>query len=115
MRLNPQETVDLVTFTEEILNEKLIFCAVARRNKSETYFIVLKQSPHSKAKGFLGLHNCAIAQFHKNISIIFFSICCIKQPQFTIFKSIRSQTFFKLGVLNISQYSLESNFFGVSS
>ena len=72
MWLNPQETVDLVTFTEEILNEKLIFCAVARRNKSETYFIILKQSPHSKAKGFLGLHNCAIAQFHKNISIIFF-------------------------------------------
>ena len=64
--------MDLVTFTEEILNEKRIFCAVARRNKSETYFIILKQSPHSKAKGFLGFHNCAIAQFHKNISIIFF-------------------------------------------
>ena len=64
--------MDLVTFTEEILNEKLIFCAVARRNKSETYFTILKQSPHSKAKGFLGLHNCAIAQFHKNISIFFF-------------------------------------------
>ena len=72
MWLNPQETVDLVTFTEEILNEKLIFCAVARRNKSETYFIILKQSPHSKSKRFLGLHNCAIAQFHKNSSIIFF-------------------------------------------
>ena len=72
MWLNPRETMDLVTFTEEILNEKRIFCAVARRNKSETYFIILKQSPHSKAKGFLGLHNCAIAQFHKNISIIFF-------------------------------------------
>ena len=117
MWLNPRETMDLVTFTEEILNEKRIFCAVARRNKSETYFIILKQSPHSKAKGFLGFHNCAIAQFHKNISIIFFffSICCIKQPQFTIFKSIRSQAFFKLGVLNISQYSLESNFVGVSS
>ena len=25
---NPQETVDLVTVTEEILNEKLHFCAV---------------------------------------------------------------------------------------
>ena len=25
---NPQETADLVTFTEEILNEKLHFCAV---------------------------------------------------------------------------------------
>ena len=25
---NPQETADLVTFTEEILNEKLIFCVV---------------------------------------------------------------------------------------
>ena len=72
MWLNPRETMDLVTFTEEILNEKRIFCAVARRNKSETYFIILKQSPHSKAKGFLGFHNCAIAQFHKNISIIFF-------------------------------------------
>ena len=27
MRPNPQETADLVTFTEEILNEKLHFCA----------------------------------------------------------------------------------------
>ena len=25
---NPQETADLVTFTEEILNEKFHFCAV---------------------------------------------------------------------------------------
>ena len=25
---NPQETADLVTFTEEILNENSIFCAV---------------------------------------------------------------------------------------
>ena len=25
---NPQETTDLVTFTEEILNEKLHFCAI---------------------------------------------------------------------------------------
>ena len=25
---NPEETADLVTFTQEILNEKLIFCAV---------------------------------------------------------------------------------------
>ena len=28
MRPNPQETADLVTFTEEILNGKLHFCAV---------------------------------------------------------------------------------------
>ena len=28
MRLNPQETADLVTFTEKILNGKLYFCAV---------------------------------------------------------------------------------------
>ena len=26
MWLSPQETTDLVTFTEEIFNEKLIFC-----------------------------------------------------------------------------------------
>ena len=30
---NPQETADLVTFTEEILNRKLHFC-VALREKS---------------------------------------------------------------------------------
>ena len=28
MRPNPQETADLVTFSEEILNENFIFCAV---------------------------------------------------------------------------------------
>ena len=28
MRPNPQETADLVTFTEEILNGKLTFCTV---------------------------------------------------------------------------------------
>ena len=30
MWANPQETVDLVTFTEEMLNGKLPFCAVVR-------------------------------------------------------------------------------------
>ena len=34
MRPNPQETVDLVTFTEEILNGKLHFCAV-----TDIYFL----------------------------------------------------------------------------
>ena len=28
MRPNPRETADLVTFSEEILNENFIFCAV---------------------------------------------------------------------------------------
>ena len=39
MRPNPQETADLVTFTEEILNGKLIFCAVIRIPNSRLYFI----------------------------------------------------------------------------
>ena len=30
---NPQETADLVTFTEEILNEDFIFCAVINTRK----------------------------------------------------------------------------------
>ena len=29
---NPVETVDLLTFTEEILNENLIFCAASLMN-----------------------------------------------------------------------------------
>ena len=32
MSPNPQETADLVTFTEEILNGKLHFCAVLQSN-----------------------------------------------------------------------------------
>ena len=32
MWLNPQETAELVTFTEEILMENFIFCAVPTRN-----------------------------------------------------------------------------------
>ena len=31
---NPQETADLVTFTEEILNGKLHFCAVYKEKKT---------------------------------------------------------------------------------
>ena len=37
MRPNPQEIVDLVTFTEEILNEKLHFCAVLILKKESTF------------------------------------------------------------------------------
>ena len=36
MRPNSQETADLVTFTEEILNRKFIFCAVTAT--SEAFF-----------------------------------------------------------------------------
>ena len=32
MWLNPLETADLATFTEEILNGNFIFCVVARQN-----------------------------------------------------------------------------------
>ena len=32
MRPNPQETANLVTFTKEILNGKLHFCAVCEGN-----------------------------------------------------------------------------------
>ena len=34
MRPNPQETVDLVTFTEEILNGNFILCVVITKNSS---------------------------------------------------------------------------------
>ena len=33
MRPNPQETADLVRVTEELLNGKLIFCAVQTEDK----------------------------------------------------------------------------------
>ena len=39
MRPNPQETVDLVTFTKEILNGKLIFCAVADMDVGNMKFV----------------------------------------------------------------------------
>ena len=34
---NPQETADLVTFTEEILNGNFIFCAARRILSYDTY------------------------------------------------------------------------------
>ena len=44
---NPQETEDLVTFTEEILNQNFIFCAlqnagicVDRHNRPQVFFNV---------------------------------------------------------------------------
>ena len=40
MRLNPQETADLVTFTAEILNEKLHFlCSIPRCICTKLYSI----------------------------------------------------------------------------
>ena len=37
MLSNPQETADLVTFTEEKLNEKLHFCAMLVLKKESTF------------------------------------------------------------------------------
>ena len=48
---NPQETSDLVTFTEEILNENFIFCAVEYgSNTSQIVKFPLKISPVNVTK-----------------------------------------------------------------
>ena len=43
MWLNPQETVDLVTFTEEILNEKLHILSSVISHKFDWYWKELKE------------------------------------------------------------------------
>ena len=53
MRPNPQFPADLVTFPEEILNGKLIFCAVIFTSwvqySNETHNLLSKELPQNKA------------------------------------------------------------------
>ena len=81
MRSNPQETADLVTFSEEILNGKLHFlCSVSKSSVSRE-FILSDQGFDAMRKSSWSLHIAfgkswtlfLILNFNKNLFLYYFS------------------------------------------
>ena len=81
MRSNPQETADLVTFSEELLNGKLHFlCSVSKSSVSRE-FVLSDQGFDAMRKSSWSLHIAfgkswtlfLILNFNKNLFLYYFS------------------------------------------